>query len=118
MRYTHWGGDGNGTTLYHASSYPNQVEFLAGLATAPADSGTSLTGKEMAQAYFSGRKRRDTVHGGVPSGRVREGEQPFRGLPMVHFVYGRHWHRSNLHSIPQLPGRSFGRRPTFRWIFL
>ena len=60
VRYTHWGGDGNGTTLYHASSYPNQVEFLAGLATAPADSGTSLTGKEWRRHISLG------VKGGMP----------------------------------------------------
>lgn len=41
VRYTHWGSDGSYTVPYHASSYPNQVEFLAGLATAPAAFGTA-----------------------------------------------------------------------------
>jgi hypothetical protein len=41
VRYTHWGSDGPYTVPYHAASYPNQVEFLAGLATAPAAFGTA-----------------------------------------------------------------------------
>jgi hypothetical protein len=39
FRYTHWGRDGTYNTPYHAVTYPNQVEFLAGLATGPAAAG-------------------------------------------------------------------------------
>jgi len=41
VRYTHWGNDGVYRVPYHAVSYPNQVEFLAGLAAAPAPFGTT-----------------------------------------------------------------------------
>jgi hypothetical protein len=60
VRYTHWGSDGSYATPYHAKSYPNQLEFLAGLATAPADSRTSLAGKEWRRHISLG------VKGGLP----------------------------------------------------
>jgi hypothetical protein len=39
VRYTHWGSDSTYSTPYHAVSYPNELEFLAGVATAPGGSG-------------------------------------------------------------------------------
>lgn len=56
IRYTHWGSDGNYTTFYHPTSYPNQLELLAGLATAPAASGYSLGGKEPLRTISVGVK--------------------------------------------------------------
>jgi hypothetical protein len=40
VRYTHWGADGAYGSTYHVTSYPNQVEFLMGVATNPEAAGT------------------------------------------------------------------------------
>ena len=62
VRYTHWGRDGsNYPPVYHAVSYPNQVELLAGIATAGAAGKTaSRTGRGFSQRISFG------VKGGVP----------------------------------------------------
>jgi hypothetical protein len=57
VRYTHWGSDGAYNVPYHAAPYPNQIEFLAGLATAPAAFGTtSPTGSRWQRRWSFGLK--------------------------------------------------------------
>jgi hypothetical protein len=62
IRYTHWGRDGsNYPPVYHAVSYPNQVELLAGIATAGgAGTTASRTGRGFSRRISFG------VKGGVP----------------------------------------------------
>jgi Outer membrane protein beta-barrel domain len=61
VRYTHWGSDGSYTSLYHAVSYANQVEFLAGLSTAPTGGGTNARTNNGWRRYVS-----LGVRGGLP----------------------------------------------------
>ena len=62
IRFTHWGRDGsNYPPVYHAVSYPNQVELLAGIATAGGAGKTaSRTGRGFSERISFG------VKGGVP----------------------------------------------------
>jgi hypothetical protein len=52
VRYTHWGRDGIYNLPYHAASYSNQVEFLAGLSTAPSAMGAAPRSGSGLQRYL------------------------------------------------------------------
>jgi hypothetical protein len=61
VRYTHWGRDGAYDLLYHAVSYSNQVEFLAGLSTASSAMGANSQSGSGLKKYLS-----FGIKGGLP----------------------------------------------------
>lgn len=75
MRYTHWGADGAYSSPYHVTSYPNQVEFLMGVATSLAASGVgSFPAAGPRKLLMLGVKGGMAVYDCVPFGLVRTGD--------------------------------------------
>jgi hypothetical protein len=69
VRYTYWGSDGNYSSVYHAVSFQNQLEFLVGLSAAPRGSSgkyhmNSGWTKYLSMGVRGGLPFSNTINGG------------------------------------------------------